>query len=88
VSDAFDSIVPASPATRISTSMPVSALNSANASLSDVPEPGNESYVTSVTAPPVVGAPGDVAASSSSLAHAAITTASNATAAMARRPVR
>ncbi len=35
VSDAFDSIVPVSPATRISTSMPVSAVNSSSASLSD-----------------------------------------------------
>ncbi len=43
VSDAFDSIVPVSPATRISTSMPVSALNSASASLSEVSASGNES---------------------------------------------
>ena len=43
VSDAFDSIVPVSPATRISTSMPVSAVNSASASFSDVSASGNES---------------------------------------------
>ena len=43
VSDALASIVPVSPPTRISTSMPVSALNSASASLSEVSASGNES---------------------------------------------
>ena len=51
MSDAFDSIVPVSPATTISTSMPVSAVNSSSASLIVVSSVGNESYTTSVTAP-------------------------------------
>ena len=50
VSTALDTIVPVSPADSSSTSMPVSAVNAARASLSGVPSAGNESYVTSVTA--------------------------------------
>ena len=50
MSAALDSIVPVSPATRISTAMPVSVLNASSASFIDVSASGNESYVTNVIA--------------------------------------
>jgi hypothetical protein len=43
-------MVPVSPATRISTAMPVSLLNAWSASFIDVSASGNESYVTNVMA--------------------------------------